>query len=194
MGRGKRLEIALTPRDRRHLQRLLSGGLQAVRTAKRALALLQMDQGQSTPAVGANLMLSAKAVWQIGKRYQQGGVERAVFDAARPGKAPALDLEQQQSIVAVVCSPPPEGRARWTVRLLAEEVVRRKLVPSVGRETIRILLNSHDLKPWREKNVVCSEVGPAVHRPHGGRAQDLRKAALEERTGGVRRRKARGVA
>ncbi len=116
------------------MQRLLSGGFQAVRTVKRALALLQMEQGQPTPAVGANLMLSAKAVWQVGKRYQQGGVERAVFDAARPGKAPALDMEQQQqqSIFAVVCSPPPEGRARWTVRLLAEEVVRRKLVPSVG--------------------------------------------------------------
>jgi hypothetical protein len=96
-------------------------------------------------------MLSAKAVWQIGKRYQQGGLDRALFDAARPGKVPALDLHQRQSIVAVVCSPPPEGRARWTVRLLTEEVVRRKLVPPVGRETIRVLLEGHDLKPWQEK-------------------------------------------
>ena len=151
MSRGKRLEITLTPKDRQHLSQLLNGGLQTVRTVKHALALLQMDQGQSTPSVGANVMLSAKAVWQIGKRYQQGGLERALYDAARPGKAPALNLEQQQSIVAVVCSPPPDGRARWTVRLLAEEVVRRKLVPSVGRETIRGLLESHDLKPWREK-------------------------------------------
>ena len=52
------------------------------------------------------------------------------------------------------CSDPPEGFARWTVRLLAEEAVKRKLVPRVGRETIRILLLHHDLKPWREKNVV----------------------------------------
>ena len=51
----------------------------------------------------------------------------------------------------MVCSNPPEGRARWTVRLVAEEAVKRKLVPGVGRETIRILLLSHDLKPWREK-------------------------------------------
>ena len=89
--------------------------MQAVRTTLRALALRQMDQGQSTPAVGSNLGLSAKAVWQIGKRYQQGGLERALFDASRPGKAPALDSQQQQRIIAVVCSPPPEGRARWTV-------------------------------------------------------------------------------
>jgi hypothetical protein len=118
-----------------------------------------MDQGQFTPAVGANLGLSAKAVWQIGKRYLDGGLERALFDASRPGKAAVLDQQQQQRIIAVVCSPPPEGRARWTVRLLTEEVIKRKLVPRVGRETIRILLESHDLKPWREKNVVRGKVG-----------------------------------
>src|SRR5665213_1273791 len=70
MSRGKRLEIELKPRDRQQVEKLLGGGLQAVRTTLRALALRQMDQGQSTPAVGANLGLSAKAVWQIGKRYQ----------------------------------------------------------------------------------------------------------------------------
>ena len=154
MGRGNRLQIELKARDREQIDRLLSGGLQAVRTTLRALALRQMDRGQFTPAVGASLGLSAKAVWQIGKRYLDGGLERALFDAARPGKAAVLDQQQRQRIIAVACSPPPEGRARWTVRLLAEEAVKRKLVPSVGRETIRILLESHDLKPWREKNVV----------------------------------------
>jgi putative transposase len=69
-------------------------------------------------------------------------------------KATVLDQRQSQQIIAVVCSPPPEGRARWTVRLLTEEVIKRKLVPRVGRETIRVLLESHDLKSWREKNVV----------------------------------------
>jgi hypothetical protein len=91
-----------------------------------------MDQGQSTPAMGANLGLSAKAVWQIGKRYLAGDLERGLFDAARPGKSPGLD-RQPQRIIAVVCSPPPEGQARWTVRLLTEEVIKRKLVPRVGR-------------------------------------------------------------
>ena len=74
-----------------------------------------------------------------------------MFDASRPGKAPGLEQQQKQRIIAVVCSPPPEGRARWTVRLQTEEDIKRKLVPRVGREAIRILLESHDLKPWREK-------------------------------------------
>jgi putative transposase len=154
MGRGRGLRIGLSRRDRKQVDELLRGGLQPVRTVLRALALRQMDDGQSTPAVGASLGLSAKAVWQIGKRYQQGGLGRALFEAARPGKAQALDPEQRQRIIAVACSPAPEGRARWTVRLLTEEVIRRRLVPRVGRETIRVLLESHDLKPWREKNVV----------------------------------------
>src|SRR5258708_17620176 len=170
MGRGKRLQIELKQRDRQQVEQLLSGGLQAVRTTLRALALRQMDEGQSTPAVGANLMFSAKAVWQIGKRYQRGGIERALFDATRPGKAAALDQQQQQRIVAVVCSPPPEGRASWTVRLLTEEVVKRKLVPNVGRETIRVLLESHDLKPWRGKKVGRGGAGRGVYRHDGGGA------------------------
>src|ERR1019366_1349367 len=194
MGRGIKLQVKLSSRDRRQLEELLSGGLQPVRTILRALALRQLDLGQSTAAVGASLGVSAKAVWQIGKRYGQDGLDRALFDAARPGKAPALDQHQSQQIIAVVCSPPPEGRVRWTVRLLTEEVIRRKLVPRVGRETIRVLLESHDLKPWREKNVVRGEVGPGVHRPHGGRTRDLRKATVEKSAGSLRRRKAGGVA
>src|SRR5947207_281328 len=163
MSRGKPLEIELKPRDRQQIDLLLGGGVQAVRTTLRAMALRQMDQGQSTPIVDANLGFSAKSVWHIGKRYIDGGLERALFDAPRPGKAPILDPHQQQRIVALVCSPPPEGRARWTVRLLTEEVIKRKLVPRVGRESIRILLESHDLKPWREKNVVRGKVGRRVH-------------------------------
>src|ERR1035437_153086 len=81
MGRGLCLE--LSRRDRHRLDELLSGGLQPVRTVLRALALRQMDDGQSTPAVGVSLGLSAKAVWQIAKRYQQGGLDRALFDGAR---------------------------------------------------------------------------------------------------------------
>ena len=193
MGRGKRLQIELTQRDRRQLDELLSGGLQPVRTILRALALRQMDQGQSTPVVGSNLGLSAKAVWQIGRRYEKEGLDRALFDASRPGKAPALDQRQSQQIIAVACSSPPEGRARWTVRLLTEEVIKRKLVPRVGRETIRVLLESHDLKPWREKNVVRGEFGQGVHRLHGGRAPDIREAAVGARTSGLRRGKAGGA-
>jgi hypothetical protein len=57
----------------------------------------------------------------------------------------------------MVCADPPDGAARWTVRLITDQAVKRKLVDQVGRETIRVLLQSHDLKPWREKNVVSRD-------------------------------------
>src|SRR5260370_27374058 len=82
------------------------------------------------------------------------GLERALYEKQWPGAAEVLEDSQKQRIIAMVCSEPPEGRARWTVRLVVEEAVKRKLGPRVGRETIRILLLHHDLKPWRETNVV----------------------------------------
>jgi hypothetical protein len=81
-------------------------------------------------------------------------LERALYDKARPGKKPLLDTPTRQRIIAMVCGQPPAGRARWSVRLVVAEALRRKIVPRLGRETVRLLLESHDLKPWREKNVV----------------------------------------
>jgi transposase len=150
----RRLSVHLSQGDREELRALLRRGIQPVRTVLRAVALLQLDAGQAASAVAANLQLTAKAVREIGRRYEDGGLDRALYDRQRPGAAPVLEASQKQRIIAMVCTDPPEGRARWTVRLIAEEAVKRKLLPRVGRETIRILLQSHDLKPWREKNVV----------------------------------------
>ena len=100
------------------------------------------------------MRLTSNTVHDIGRRYQDGDLNRAMYDKERLGAAELLDKSQKQRIIAMVCSAPPEGSARWTVRLVAEEAVKRKLVPKVGRETIRVLLLHHDLKPWREKNVV----------------------------------------
>jgi transposase len=147
------LSIDIASKDQKELNRLLSGGVQQVRVVLRALALLQLAKGASAPQIAHVIPLTAEAVRNIGRRYQQGGLERALYERPRPGAAEVLDDSQKQRLIAMVCSNPPEGRARWTVRLVVEEAVKRKLVPRVGRETIRILLLSHDLKPWREKNV-----------------------------------------
>jgi transposase len=147
------LSIDIAPKDKKELAKLLSGGFQQVRVVLRALALLQLAKGASAPQIANVVPLTAQAIRNIGHRYQQGGLERALYERQRPGAAEVLNDSQKQRLIAMVCSNPPEGRARWTVRLAAEEAVKRKLVPRVGRETVRILLLSHDLKPWREKNV-----------------------------------------
>ena len=152
----RRLRVHLKKRDRDELDRVLSGGIQPVRVVLRSLALCQLHDGTSISEVASTVHLTAKAVREIGRRYEESGLERALYDKQRPGAQRLLDTKQRQRIIAIVCSDPPEGRARWTVRLIAEEAVKRKLVPKVGRETIRVLLLSHDFKPWREKNVVSA--------------------------------------
>jgi putative transposase len=148
------LPFQVSAKDHKELKELLSGGVQQVRVVLRAVALLQLSQGVSAPRVSRTVPLTAQAIRKIAHRYREGGLERALYERPRPGPAEILEDSQKQRIIAMVCSQPPEGRARWTVRLVAEHAVKRKLVPRVGRETIRILLESHDLKPWREKNVV----------------------------------------
>ncbi len=150
----RRLHVRLPKRHRDKLDGILRGGLQPVRVVLRALALSQLHEGKAASEVAANLRLTSKAVREIGRRYQDTGLDRALYDSQRPGAAALLDQGQSQRIIAMVCADPPQGYARWTVRLVAEEAVKRKLVPRVGRETIRILLQNHDLQPWREKNVV----------------------------------------
>ena len=147
------LRIEVSTKDQRELHNLLSGGVQPVRVVPRALALLQLANGVSAPQISGSIPLTPQAIRKVGHRYQEGGLERALYERPRPGAAEVLDDSQKQRLIAMVCSSPPEGRARWTVRLVAEEAVKRKLVPRVAGETIRILLLSHDLKPWREKNV-----------------------------------------
>jgi transposase len=173
----RRLELRLKKADRNQLDGMLSGGVQPVRTVLRALALLQLNLGKSAAEVASLVPLTSKAVREIGRRYEQSGLEQALYEKQRPGAATLLEPKERQRIIAMVCSDPPAGRARWTVRLVAEEAVKRRLVPRVGRETIRLLLLHDDLKPWREKNVERAGADRAVRRADGGRTGDLRTPA-----------------
>jgi len=148
--------IRLTKSDKEFLTNFLNKGEGKARHFKRARILLQLDGGLSTTVIGKGVNYYPLAVRQIGKRYLEGGIERALYDKPRPGKERGLTEKQANEIIAMVCSPAPEGRNRWTVRLITEEAKQRKIVKKAGREMIRILLKTHDLKPWREKNVVHS--------------------------------------
>ena len=145
------IPIKVNSSDLTRIEQMLRGGFQQVRVVVRALALRQLAQGTTAPRVAQALPVTPKAVREIAHRYKSGGLGRALYDQQRPGAQAILDDSQKQRIVAMVCGKPPEGRARWTVRLVAEEAVKRKLVPRAGRETIRVLLESHDLKPITTK-------------------------------------------
>ena len=167
------LNINVAVEDRKELRTLVKGGLQPVRVVLRALALLQFADKVSADQISKSIPVTPQALRRLCHRYQQGGLSAALYEKPRPGAAEKLDSNQKQRIIAMVCSDPPEGHARWTIRLVVEEAVKRKLVAQVGRETIRILLLSHDLKPWREKNVVCRRPQRGVHRQDGRRVGNI---------------------
>ena len=177
MGSYRRLQVRLSPDEVRTFRAMSSGGVQSVRALRRVRTLLLLHEGHSPPVVAKSVGITAQAVRNIGWRYRSGGVDRALKDLPRPGAKPALDAAPSQQIVAMVCADPPDGLARWTVRLIAREAVKRKLVPNIGRETIRLLLLHHDLKPWREKNVVHRGTGRGIRRQDGGGSGSLRAAA-----------------
>jgi putative transposase len=167
--------LSLKKKDRIELERRRSGGrTMDARTWRRIRVLELLDEGLSVRATAKAVGGYPREISRVGKRYLKGGLEMALSDDPRPKPPKMLDSPQEAAIVAMVCGPPPEGRARWTVRLVAEEAVERKIVDRVGRETIRIVLATHDLKPWREKNVVRPEDRQRVRRADGGRAAPVR--------------------
>src|SRR5262245_13025372 len=104
------LSIDVATKDRKELAKLLSGGVQQVRVVLRALALLQLAKGASAPRIANVVPLTPQAIRNIGRRYQQGGLDSALFEKHRPGAAQVLDTSQKQRIIAMVCADPPGSR------------------------------------------------------------------------------------
>ena len=168
------LEIKISKKHQEEMNRLVKRRDEQPRVVLRCLVLLQLAKGVSAPKIARTIPLTPQAIRRIGHRYQDEGLKGALYDKPRPGAVALLDDSQKQWIIAIACSNPPQGRARWTIQLLAQEAVKRSIVPSVGRETIRILLLAHDLKPWREKNVVRPRTQQGIHRQNGNRVGSLR--------------------
>src|SRR2546428_656356 len=104
------LSIKVKPKDQRALKKVLRGGVQQVRVLLRAVALLQLAKGLSSARISSVVPLTPQAIRKVAHRYQQGGLERALYEKQRPGAAELLDESQKQRIIAMVCSDAPEGR------------------------------------------------------------------------------------
>jgi hypothetical protein len=150
----------LTSEDKRTLEAKAAGRSRlSMRQWRRIQVLKLLDKGWNLTATGEAVDTYAREVRRIGWRYLEGGLDAALTDDERPKPSKKLDARQQAAVVALVCGPPPTGRARWTIALFVQEAKRRGVVASIGDETIRTLLAAHNLKPWREKNVVRAEAG-----------------------------------
>ncbi len=142
-------QLTLAPEDREELAMMMRRGRSSARIFKRARVLQLLDQGVSPGMVRLAVGVSYTLVQRIASRYRDGGLHMALHEAPRPGVARRLDPEQESKVLALVCSPPPVGNTRWSVRLLTQQVVEHGIAIRVGRETIRELLKRHHIQPWK---------------------------------------------
>lgn len=149
--------ITLTQKEKNLLNSIVTKGKHAARVFQRAQILLKANRGLKDEVIGEHLECTPQHVGRIRKRYCTVGVERALYDAKRSGKPKIFQKEDETRIVAIACTKAPEGRSHWTGELLAEEAVKRGIVKKISKQKIWLILEQHDLKPWREKNVVHSK-------------------------------------
>ena len=140
-----------------HLETLFTKGRQSVRSLKRAQVLLALHQGHPALAVANQAEVSAATVYNLRKRYQQEGLSAALTERPRSGQPSKFDAAAQAHLTALACSEAPEGRSRWTLRLLADRLVELRLLDSVSYKTV-----GEQLKKNRS-NLGKSASGALVH-------------------------------
>src|SRR5215210_2531639 len=144
-----RFRVELSEAERNELTAMLSGGRRAARKLKRAQILLAADAGSSDEAIIACVGVGASTVYRTKRRFVEGNLSAALEEAPRPGVARKLSGKEEALLVATACASPPEGRARWTLELLADAMVRLTNHAALSRETVRRRLGENQLKPWR---------------------------------------------
>jgi transposase len=146
-----RYRVELSEAERGELQAMLGGGKHAARKLKRAQILLAADAGMPDETIARSLAVGGSTVYRTKRRFVEGNLGRALDEEPRPGAARKLSGHEEALLVATACSSPPEGRARWTLELLAGEMLRLTEHQRLSRETVRRRLAENALKPWRRK-------------------------------------------
>jgi transposase len=146
-----RYRITLTSEEREMLRSMVQAGKGRFRRLKRAQILLAASSGSSDVAIAMNLSVGASTVYRTKRRFVEEGLEAALSEEPRPGADRKLAAKEEALLIATACAAPPIGRARWTLALLAGEMVRLTSHDSLSTETIRRRLAENKLKPWQKK-------------------------------------------
>lgn len=141
----KKYRVKLSKVQREKLQELTSSGTIKVRKYKRARVLLLADEAhqegcQSDQEIAERVDISVATIHRIRRRFFQEGLESALNEKPRPGKSRTFTGKQRAQITALACSEPPEGHARWSLRLLADKLVELDIVDSISHVTVQQVL------------------------------------------------------
>ncbi len=138
--------VVLTPAERDQLQQLLAAGTAPARKLAHARVLLKADKGPGGPgwtdaAIADAVEISQPTISRIRQQFVEAGLEAALNRRApRRVYTRKLDGEQEARLIALTCSEPPAGQARWTLRLLADRLVELEIVEAVSHQTVRRVL------------------------------------------------------
>jgi len=132
--------VELSQSEREQLDALLSGGRHAARKLKRAQILLAANDDVADEVIAATLKVSGSTIYRTKRRLVEANLEGALSEEPRPGVARKLSSKEEALLVATACSTPPPGRARWTLELLADEMVTPPHRPSAWSWIISLLI------------------------------------------------------
>ncbi|SRR6266487_5014875 len=136
----KKYLVQLSEDQRGLLYALIQKGNAPARTVRRAHTLLLAHEQQPAQTIAVMLHTSAVTVTQTCKRFLTAGLEAALYERLRPGARRKLDGRQEAHLVALACGPPPAGRERWSLRLLADRIVELGIIETVSYATVRRVL------------------------------------------------------
>ena len=153
MGR-ERYVVRLEKEERDQLEHLIRGGKRPARKVTRARILLKADASWGIERIMEALDTSEGTVCRTKRRYQEGGLKRALEEDPRPGHPAKLDERGEAHLIALACSEAPEGHDHWTLRLLASKGVELGLVPSMSHEGIRKRLKKTNSSRGRRRSGV----------------------------------------
>lgn len=146
----KKYKVELPKKERKELTEITRKGSTKVRTYKRAQVLLladekQKDGAKSDEQIAEIVFLSMPTIQRIRQRYVEGGLANSLYDKARTGAPKKFTGQDRAQITALACSTPPEGRKRWTLRLLAQKMVELEYVESLSYDTVQQVLKKTNL-------------------------------------------------
>lgn len=148
----KKYIVELTEPEREQLKQLISRGKSSARTITRARILLKADEGATDVEIVKALSTSIATVERVRQRLVEEGVDSALKE--RPRRPPPFKLGEKEEahLVALACSQPPTGRARWSLRLLADKAVELGLCDSISHEGVRQTLKKTNLNRGRRSS------------------------------------------
>ncbi len=141
----KSLEIRLGEEEVQFLNEFVKKGFRKARKVYRANVLLLANKGKKEAEIAKILSVHRKTVWRVKKRYLEEGLEAALKDKPRSGQPIKYDEKKQAEIIALACSDPPEGRKRWSIRLLVEEIHGKEGFETINFESVRLILKKAGL-------------------------------------------------